>query len=74
MKPTLENLVLKAFGGPTVKQYRLVLSHPEWPRPVRTKWQLSNDFTKAMERAKALNCSAMVEEREIENPARKEMA
>lgn len=70
----LEKLVLKAFGGPTVKQYRLVLSHASWPRPVRTKWQLSNDFTTALERAKSLNCNAFVEEREIENPARKGMA
>ncbi len=74
MTPTLENLVLKTFAGPTVKQYRLVLSHQSWPRPIRTKWQFSNDFTKALERAKALNCSAFVEEREIENPARKGIA
>lgn len=69
MKPTLENLLLKAFAGPTVKQYRLVLSHVSWPRPIRAKWQWSNDFTTALERAKTLNCNAFVEEREIENPA-----
>lgn len=69
MTPTLENLVLKAFGGPTVKQYRLVISHHSWSFPIRAKWQMSNDFTTALGRAKSLNCNAFVEEREIENPA-----
>ena len=42
-------------------RYRLVLSHPEWPRETRTKWQDSQDFTKALAKAKELGVTARVE-------------
>lgn len=41
--------------------YRLVLSHPDWPRETRTKWQESPDFTKALAKAKELGVTARVE-------------
>ena len=45
----------------SVTLYRLVLSHPDWPRETRTKWQESPDFTKALAKAKELGVTARVE-------------
>jgi hypothetical protein len=50
-----------ASSGCSVMRYRLVLSHPEWPRETRTKWQDSQDFTKALAKAKELGVTARVE-------------
>jgi hypothetical protein len=45
----------------SVTVYRLVLSHPEWPRETRTKWEESPDFTKAVAKAKELGVEATIE-------------
>lgn len=42
-------------------RYRLVLSHHDWPRPTRTKWQSSPDFTMALAKAEARGVTAVVE-------------
>lgn len=41
--------------------HRLVLSHPDWPREIHTKWQESPLFTEALARAKLLGITAVVE-------------
>ena len=57
-KDTIERLPDAACSA-TI--YRLVLSHREWPRETRTKWQTSPDFTKALAKAKLLGVTARVE-------------
>jgi len=46
---------------PQAPQYRLVLSHADWPRPMRTKWQASRDFTKSLAKAAELGVTAEIE-------------
>lgn len=46
---------------PQSPQYRLVLSHADWTRPTRTKWQASSDFSKALAKAAELGVTAEIE-------------
>ncbi len=45
----------------SVTMYRLVLSHPDWPRETRTKWQKSSDFRLALARAMSIGVTARIE-------------
>jgi len=62
---------LSAPAAGSVTLYRLVLSHPDWPRETRTKWQESQDFTKALAKAKELGVTARVESQNTDYPHQK---
>lgn len=59
---------LPARAG-SVTVYRLVLSHADWPRETRTKWQESPDFTKALAKAKELGVTTKVESQIVSDGA-----
>jgi len=68
MNNTTDNLRAVALPGlgmrselPKTPQYRLVLSNPFWPRPVRTKWQATKDFGNALAKAAEMGVTASIE-------------
>ena len=60
-QPQVGTTGLVCAEPPQTPQYRLVLSHNDWPRPTRTKWQTSRDFSKALAKAAELGVTAEIE-------------